>query len=196
MNAAASTDPARLTSACSPYTRLLLAQHHRPHELGRQRARVFELTAASGTCRWCPTARCADRQHRRLGKNRIDQSESERTALVDYISGARVRARADPGTPARGHRGGQAALLQDRERVTAAAELDEWARVEAPPSDEEISRLRKLIRRVETDLDDLTGEEQQQIRDAVAMLRKTRSVQLGTPGGGPAGVNLRLERDA
>jgi hypothetical protein len=87
-------------------------------------------------------------------------------------------------------------LLQDRERVAAAAELDDWARAEATPSDQEIDRLRKLIRRVETDLDALTGEEQQQIRDAVAMLRRTRTVSLGIPGIRTAEPDLRLERDA
>jgi hypothetical protein len=37
-------------------------------------------------------------------------------------------------------------LFQDRERVTAATEIDEWARVEATPSEEEISRLRGATR--------------------------------------------------
>jgi integrase len=87
-------------------------------------------------------------------------------------------------------------LLQDRERVAASSELDDWARAEATPSGQEIDRLRKLIRRVETDLDALTGEEQQQIRDAVAMLRRTRTVNLGIPGIRTAEPDLRLERDA
>jgi hypothetical protein len=46
-------------------------------------------------------------------------------------------------------------LLANRERVTAATELEDWARVEATPSDTEINRVRALIRRVEQDLDDL-----------------------------------------
>ena len=87
-------------------------------------------------------------------------------------------------------------LLHDRERVTAAAELDDWARAEATPSDQEIDRLRKLIRRVETELDALTDDEQQQIRDAVTMLRRTRTVHLGNPGIRPAETNLRQEREA
>jgi hypothetical protein len=87
-------------------------------------------------------------------------------------------------------------LLQDRERIAAAAELDDWARAEATPSNQEIDRLRKLIRRVETDLNALTGEEQQQIRDAVAMLRRTRTVSLGIAGIRTAEPDLRLERDA
>jgi len=87
-------------------------------------------------------------------------------------------------------------LLQDRERVAAAAKLDDWARAEATPSDQEIDRLRKLIRRVETDFDALTGEEQQQIREAVAMLRRTRTVNIGVPGIRTAEPDLRLEREA
>lgn len=71
-----------------------------------------------------------------------------------------------------------------------------WARTEATPSAEEIARLRQLIRRVETDLDNLSGEEQQQIRDAVATLRRTRTVHLGMPRIEPPRGDLRLERDA
>ncbi|MFJ4901973.1 tyrosine-type recombinase/integrase [Streptomyces sp. NPDC088727] len=49
-------------------------------------------------------------------------------------------------------------LLRDRERLAAASDLDAWARTEATPSDEEIKRIRTLIRRVETDLDGLTDD--------------------------------------
>lgn len=87
-------------------------------------------------------------------------------------------------------------LLRTRERLAAATELDEWARTEATPSEEEITRLRHLIRRVETDLDNLTDEEQQQIREATATLRKTRTVHMGMPGIPTPNPKLRLERDA
>lgn len=46
-------------------------------------------------------------------------------------------------------------LLQTRERIRAAQDLDDWARAEATPSDEEITRLRQLIRRAEHDLSQL-----------------------------------------
>ncbi|MFP1627745.1 tyrosine-type recombinase/integrase [Streptomyces sp. 5K101] len=87
-------------------------------------------------------------------------------------------------------------LLRDRERLAAAADLDDWARTEATPSEEEIKRIRALIRRVETDLEGLTDEERGQINEATRTLRKTRTVSLGMPGTRPPEPNLRLERDA
>jgi hypothetical protein len=56
-----------------------------------------------------------------------------------------------------------------------------WARSEAMPSQEEIRRVRRLIERVKADLDDLTAEERAQIGDAVAVVRRSRSVMLGMP---------------
>jgi hypothetical protein len=47
-------------------------------------------------------------------------------------------------------RGYLVSLLQARERIRSALDLDEWARTEAMPSDEEITRLRQLIRRPRT----------------------------------------------
>ncbi|WP_280700249.1 hypothetical protein [Kitasatospora sp. GP82] len=87
-------------------------------------------------------------------------------------------------------------LLRNRERLAAASELDDWARTEATPSDEEINRLRHLIRRVETDLDSLTLEDREEIREATATLRKSRTVQLGMPTVRPPAASLRLDRDA
>ncbi|MGR6998754.1 hypothetical protein ACU686_12590 [Yinghuangia aomiensis] len=72
-------------------------------------------------------------------------------------------------------------LLRDRERLAAATELDDWARTEATPSDEEIKRIRTLIRRVETDLDGLTDDEREDIKTATVTLRKSRTVSLGIP---------------
>ena len=87
-------------------------------------------------------------------------------------------------------------LLRNRERLAAASELDEWARVEATPSPEELSRLRGLIRRVETDLEALNEPDRERITEATATLRKTRAVGLGMPGARPPAPNLRLDRDA
>lgn len=86
-------------------------------------------------------------------------------------------------------------LLRDRERLAAATELDEWARSEATPSEEEITRLRRLIRHVETDLDNLADEDRDHIRQAIGTLRKTRTVNLGMPATAPPATNLRIERD-
>jgi hypothetical protein len=73
-------------------------------------------------------------------------------------------------------------LLRNRERVRAAVELEEWARAEAMPSDEEISRVRALIRRVETDLEQLSDDEHRQIDEACRIVRATRqTVHLGMP---------------
>ncbi|MFF4787842.1 transposase [Streptomyces griseorubiginosus] len=87
-------------------------------------------------------------------------------------------------------------LLRDRERLAAATDLDVWARTEATPSEEEIKRIRTLIRRVETDLDGLTDDEREQITEATRTLRKTRAVSLGMPAIHPPEPGLRLERDA
>ncbi|MFJ9472488.1 hypothetical protein [Streptomyces caniferus] len=87
-------------------------------------------------------------------------------------------------------------LLRDRERLAAADELDAWARAEATPSEEEIGRLRRLIRRVESNLDALTDEEREEIRQATSALRRSRALQLGMPTLRPAAGGLPLEREA
>jgi hypothetical protein len=71
-------------------------------------------------------------------------------------------------------------------RVRAAVELEEWARAEAMPSDEEIGRVRALIGRVETDLDQLSDDDRAQIDAACRVVRATRqTVHLGMPTIGP-----------
>ncbi|MFG3016763.1 hypothetical protein ACGFZB_41190 [Streptomyces cinerochromogenes] len=67
-------------------------------------------------------------------------------------------------------------LLRSRERLMSAFEADDWARSEVMPSDEEIRRVRRLIARVKTDLGDLSAEDQAQIQEAVAVIRRSRSV--------------------
>lgn len=74
-------------------------------------------------------------------------------------------------------------LLADRERILAAADLEDWAREAAAPSEREIQRYRDLIRRVEADLEALDEDDRRQIADAVKVLRTTRQVvHLGMPG--------------
>lgn len=60
-------------------------------------------------------------------------------------------------------------LLRSRERLLAAATgLDEWARADALPSEEEITRIRRLITRIKEGLGELTAAE----RDQIGRLRR------------------------
>jgi hypothetical protein len=78
-------------------------------------------------------------------------------------------------------------LLADRERVQAATDLQDWAKAQLTPGEEEITQLPELIRRIEADVDDLNEDDQALIRDAVTVIRKTRQlVNLGMPGARPA----------
>ena len=72
-------------------------------------------------------------------------------------------------------------LLRSRERLLAASELDEWAKTDALPSEEEITRIRRLIARIKADLGELTAAEREQVGQAVAVVRQHRAVMLGMP---------------
>jgi len=86
-------------------------------------------------------------------------------------------------------------LLRNRERIMAATDLDEWAATEATPSEDEITRLRALIRRTEEAVEDLSAAEQGALHEATAAQRKVRGVQhLGMPGTTPPHLDPRLER--
>lgn len=87
-------------------------------------------------------------------------------------------------------------LLRNRERLLATAnpEIDEWARAEAMPSEEEIGRIRRLITRIRDGLDDLTADERQHIESAVAVVRRHRTVSLGMPRVRQALPDIRPER--
>ncbi|MEV5544482.1 tyrosine-type recombinase/integrase, partial [Saccharopolyspora shandongensis] len=88
-------------------------------------------------------------------------------------------------------------LLRDRERIQAATELDSWAAAEATPSEEEISRLRALIRLTEQSVDDLTAADRAALEEATKALRKVRqTVDLGMPSVAPPHRDPRLERDS
>ena len=73
--------------------------------------------------------------------------------------------------------------LRHRERLLATVDADDWARAEAMPSEKEITRIRRLIERMKSDLDDLTGAERTEIEDAVATVRRGRAriTHLGMP---------------
>ncbi|MDQ0688985.1 hypothetical protein QFZ56_007948 [Streptomyces achromogenes] len=87
-------------------------------------------------------------------------------------------------------------LLRSRERLMSAFEADDWARAQAMPSEEEIRRVRRLIQRVKSDLDDLTPEERAQIEQAVSLVRRSRTVLLGMPRIGQPLPDVRPPRTA
>ncbi|MER5440100.1 site-specific integrase [Streptomyces sp. NPDC002790] len=88
-------------------------------------------------------------------------------------------------------------LLRNRERLTAAIDADEWARKEAMPSDEEISRVRRLIQQVKDGLDDLDEDQRVLIDEAVAVVRRGRqSVLLGMPRVRQPLPDIRMPRSA
>jgi len=73
-------------------------------------------------------------------------------------------------------------LLRTRERLTAAIDgVDEWARADATPAQEEITRIRRLINQIKDDTAGLPAAERARIDDAVAVIRKHRAVSLGMP---------------
>jgi len=72
-------------------------------------------------------------------------------------------------------------LLRTRERLTAMTGVDEWARAAAAPPQEEITRIRQLIARIQGDIAQLSDAERAAIDDAVATVRKHRAVHLGIP---------------
>ena len=73
-------------------------------------------------------------------------------------------------------------LLRTRERLAAAIDgVDEWARADATPAAEEITRIRRLIGRIKDDITRLSDPERAQIEEAVTMIRRHRAVSLGMP---------------
>jgi len=73
-------------------------------------------------------------------------------------------------------------LLQTRERLAAAIDgVDEWARADATPSQQEITKIRRLINRIDGDLGQASDTERAAIDDAIAVMRRHRAVSLGMP---------------
>jgi integrase len=87
-------------------------------------------------------------------------------------------------------------LLRSKERLLAASELDEWAKADALPSEEEITRIRRLITRINVGLGELTAAERDQIDQAIAVVRRHRAVMLGMPRIRQALPSLRPGRTA
>lgn len=82
-------------------------------------------------------------------------------------------------------------LLRTRERLRAATDIDAWARTDATPSTQEITRIRRLINRVSHGLDQLTPEERAHVDNAVATVRRHRTVMLGMPRTRPTPQDVR-----
>jgi hypothetical protein len=73
-------------------------------------------------------------------------------------------------------------LLRTRERLAATIDgVDEWARADATPAEEEIRRVRHLVNRIKGDITGLDASQRAQIDDAVAAVRRHRAVHLGMP---------------
>jgi len=85
-------------------------------------------------------------------------------------------------------------LLRTRERLLATTDLDDWARAEAMPSEEEIRRIRRLIDQIRNGLDELEPEQRKQLQQAVTVVRRHRSVMLGMPRTRQILPDLRPER--
>jgi integrase len=67
-------------------------------------------------------------------------------------------------------------LLRTRERLAATIDgVDEWARADATPTEQEISRIRRLINRITGDIAGLDETERAQIDHAVAVVRRHRA---------------------
>jgi len=73
-------------------------------------------------------------------------------------------------------------LLRTRERLAATIDgVDEWARADATPAEEEITRIRRLINRIKGDLARLPAGERAHIDEAITVVREHRAVNLGMP---------------
>ena len=72
-------------------------------------------------------------------------------------------------------------LLRTRERLAAMTGVDDWARAAAAPSEEEITRIRRLIAQIEGDITQISPADRAGIDEAVAVIRKHRAVNLGMP---------------
>ena len=59
--------------------------------------------------------------------------------------------------------------------------VDDWARAAAMPAEQEITRIRRLIGRIEGDIAQLSPADRAGIDEAAGMLRKHRAVNLGMP---------------
>jgi hypothetical protein len=77
-------------------------------------------------------------------------------------------------------------LLRTRDRLAATIDgVDDWARADATPTEEEITRIRRLINRIKGDTADLDDTQRAHIDDAVAIVRRHRAAHTAVPLGMP-----------
>jgi len=83
-------------------------------------------------------------------------------------------------------------LLRTRERLAAAIDgVDDRARADATPTEEQITQIRRLIGRIKGDIAQLPAAERAQADQAVTAIRKHRAVNLGMPAIPPAAKALK-----
>ncbi|MET9030460.1 site-specific integrase [Nocardia sp. NPDC004168] len=90
-------------------------------------------------------------------------------------------------------------LLRSRERLRGAfAAAEDWAKAEAMPSDNEITRIRRLISRIKADVEELSAEDRAQIQEAVGVVRRARNsvTVLGLPRIRQPHPDIRPDRSA
>ena len=85
-------------------------------------------------------------------------------------------------------------LLRTRERLAAGiAGVDDWARADATPSQQEITRIRQLIGRINGDLAQASDTERAVLDEAVTVMRRHRAVSLGMPASRASTPDVRPE---
>ena len=88
-------------------------------------------------------------------------------------------------------------LLRTRERLAASIDgVDEWARADAMPAQEEIRRVRHLVSQIKGDIARLDAGQRAQIDEAVGVVRRHRAVHLGMPSVRPVLPSPRTEASA
>ena len=74
-------------------------------------------------------------------------------------------------------------LLRSRDPLAATIEgVDEWARADATPTEEEITRIRLLINRINGDIAGLDESDRAHVDDAVAVVRRHHAANTVAPG--------------
>ena len=88
-------------------------------------------------------------------------------------------------------------LLRTRERLVATIDgVDEWARADATPTEEEIRRVRHLVNQMKGDIAHLGASQRAQIDDAVTATRRHRAVHLAMPASRTVLPSPRTETSA
>jgi hypothetical protein len=84
-------------------------------------------------------------------------------------------------------------LLASRESILAGDLLDEWAKEDALPHQEEIDQIRALVVRAEAILGELDEAEREQVTGAVTVYRAMRDTMLERRAVVPVSLRLRVD---